>query len=78
MSKISVVVPVYNESKNIKIFKTVNFYFRKIELDFEVIFALDPSNDSSDKILIDESKKNKKIKLNFFPKIPNHQQLWLL
>ena len=38
---------------------------KKIELDFEVIFALDPSNDGSDKILIDESKKIKN-KINYF------------
>ena len=67
MSKISVVVPVYNESKNIKNFlKRLISTLEKIELDFEVIFALDPSNDGSDKILIDESKKNKKIKLIIF------------
>lgn len=67
MSKISVVVPVYNESKNIKNFlKRLISTLEKIELDFEVIFALDPSNDDSEKILIDESKKNKKIKLIIF------------
>ena len=67
MSKISVVVPVYNESKNIRNFlKRLINTLEEIGSDFEVVFALDPSNDDSEQILIDKSQKNKKIKLIIF------------
>ena len=61
---LSVVVPVYNEEKNIEIFlerliKTLS----KIETDYEVIFVLDPSTDQTEKIILNKLHKNKKIKL---------------
>ena len=67
MTKISVVVPVYNESKNIKDFlKRLINTLENIGLDFEIIFALDPSKDDSENILKNECIKNKKIKLITF------------
>ena len=67
MTKISVVVPVYNESKNIKDFlKRLINTLENIGLDFEIIFALDPSKDDSENILKNECIKNKKIKLIIF------------
>ena len=45
MTKLSIVVPVYNEEKNIKIFldRLISTLI-KITDDYEIIFALDPSN----------------------------------
>ncbi len=64
---LSVVVPVYNEEKNIEIFlerliKTLS----KIEIDYEIIFVLDPSTDQTEKIILNKLHKNKKIKLITF------------
>lgn len=66
-NKISILVPVYNEEKNILIFlsrliKVLN----KIGTDYEIIFLMDPSSDNTEKIIINEAIKNKKIKLIVF------------
>ena len=57
--KLSVVVPVYNEEKSIEIFlerliKTLS----KIKSNYEIIFVLDPSTDETEKIILNELKKN--------------------
>ena len=67
MTKLSIVVPVYNEEKNIKIFldRLISTLI-KITDDYEIIFALDPSNDKSEQIILDEININKKIKLIVF------------
>lgn len=67
MIKISILVPVYNEEKNVPIFvermvKTVE----KITQEYEIIFSLDPSRDNTEKIILEEINKNKKIKLIIF------------
>jgi len=63
-NKISVVVPVYNEESNIRIFlDRLNITLKKINEDYEVIFVLDPSTDNTEKIIKDSIKENKKIKL---------------
>ena len=66
-NKISILVPVYNEEKNILIFlsrliKVLN----KIGTDYEIIFLMDPSSDNTEKIIVNETIKNKKIKLIVF------------
>ena len=64
MKKISVVVPVYNEQDNIKVFlNRTKKVLEKIKLDYEILFILDPSTDKSQTILLDETKSDKKIKL---------------
>tara|TARA_X000000950_G_C13787228_1_gene607796 strand:+ start:158 stop:1102 length:945 start_codon:yes stop_codon:yes gene_type:complete len=62
--KISIVVPVYNEEKNIKKFleRTVSS-FKNIIVDYEILFVLDPSTDSTFDIIVDQIKLNNKIKL---------------
>lgn len=62
--KLSVVVPVFNEEKNIKEF-TVRLIssLKSIDLDYEVIFVLDPSKDSTEDKILQEINLNKKIKL---------------
>ena len=67
MPEISIVVPVRNESENIKPFlqRTENV-LNKIGKPYEIIFSLDPSNDDTEKVILDEIKRNKKIKLLIF------------
>ena len=52
--KISIVVPVYNEERNIKKFleRTV-LSFKNIIVDYEILFVLDPSTDSTFDIIVD-------------------------
>ena len=68
MSKlISIIVPVFNEENNIKPFLTRMIKVLKdINLSYEIIFALDPSTDKTEKIISDEIKKNNNIKLILF------------
>ncbi len=67
MSKISVIVPVYNEEKNINEFiKRTEISLNKTKHDYEIIFLLDPSTDNSKEIILNEIEKNKKIKLIVF------------
>ena len=67
MSKISVIVPVYNEEKNINQFidRSVTS-LNKTKLDYEILFLLDPSTDNSEQLILNEIEKNKKIKLIVF------------
>ena len=64
IKKISIVVPVYNEEENIGNFfeRTINT-LKKINLDYEIIFVLDPSKDNTENIILEKIKQNKKIKL---------------
>ena len=64
LKKISIVVPVFNEEKNIKTFlKRITETISKIELDYEIIFVLDPSDDNTENEIIESISKNKNIKL---------------
>ena len=64
LKKISIVVPVFNEEKNIKtFFKKIIETISKIELDYEIIFVLDPSDDNTENEIIESISKNKNIKL---------------
>jgi len=67
MIEISVVVPVYNESTNIKAFlERAEKVLNEINKPYEIIFALDPSKDDSENIILEETKRNKNIKLLLF------------
>ena len=67
MSEISIVVPVYNEYQNIKPFLLrTESVLDKIGKPYEIIFALDPSSDNTESIILDEIKRNKNIKLLVF------------
>ena len=67
MAEISIVVPVHNESENIKPFlQRTETVLHKLKKTYEIIFALDPSSDNSEKIILDEIKRNKNIKLLVF------------
>ncbi len=64
MIEISIVVPVRNESENIKPFlqETENV-LKKMAKSYEIIFVLDPSTDDTENIILNEIKRNKNIKL---------------
>ena len=63
--KISVIVSFYNEEKSIDSFidETVNELSQINDLDYELIFINDCSNDDSLKKLKEHNKKNNKIKI---------------
>ncbi len=67
MTKISVITPVYNEEKNIRVFlKRIIGTLEKITNEYEIIFILDPSKDKTEELILEEIEKNKKIKLIVF------------
>ena len=67
MIEISVVVPVYNESTNIKAFlERAEKVLNELNKSYEIIFALDPSKDDSENVILEEIKRNKNIKLLLF------------
>jgi dolichol-phosphate mannosyltransferase len=65
--EISVIVPVYNEAKNIELFtyKTVET-IKALVVSYEIIFVLDPSSDSSLEKIQEHISKNSNIKLILF------------
>ena len=64
MVEISVVVPVRNESENIKLFlQSAENTLNKLGKSYEIIFSLDPSTDDTENIILNEIKRNKNIKL---------------
>ena len=64
LKKLSIVVPVFNEEKNIKTFlKRITETISKIDLDYEIIFVLDPSDDNTENEIVESISKNKNIKL---------------
>ena len=67
MSEISIVVPVLNESENIKPFleRTENV-LKKMGKTYEIVFALDPSSDDTENVILNEIKRNKNIRLLVF------------
>lgn len=61
---LSIVVPVYQEEKNILEFlKRSISIFEKIDKNYEIIFTLDPSTDRSEEVVVDANRKNPNIKL---------------
>ena len=66
-NKISIIVPVYNEENNIKIFLSrLLLTLKKINKDYEVIFTLDPSSDRTEDIILGEIKNNNNLRLIVF------------
>ena len=61
---ISIVVPVYREEKNIPEFLSrVVTILEKITSDFEIIFAMDPSPDRTEEIILEHRSKDRRVKL---------------
>jgi len=64
---ISVVVPVYKEEHGIRPFLSrLESVMTKMDVTYEVIFALDPSPDRTEEIIIEEINRNPAIKLLVF------------
>jgi len=63
---ISIVVPVYNEEKMVIPFLNRTLPILESIGSYEVIFCMDPSNDNTEEIIINETIKNKNIKLLLF------------
>jgi polyisoprenyl-phosphate glycosyltransferase len=61
---LSTVVPVYREEKNIAEFlRRVQPILEAITSDYEIIFALDPSSDRSEEIILEQRAEDPRIKL---------------
>jgi len=62
--EISVVVPVYNESPNIKPFlNRLEPVLEKLTSRYEVIFCLDPSSDDTEAVVLRQIERNPNVKL---------------
>lgn len=68
MSKLlSIVVPVYNESKNINPFLVrVKSILASMKVNYEIIFCLDPSSDNTQEVIQEEINRNAHVKLLLF------------
>jgi dolichol-phosphate mannosyltransferase len=66
-TKISVIVPVYQEERSIHPFLKVTVpLLDKITNRFEIIFCLDPCKDRSEQFILDARSKDRRIKLLLF------------
>lgn len=64
MKKISVVVPVYNEEKNVPVVvDRLSQVMGRIGFDYEIIFALDPCPDRTEEVVLSYHQKDPRIKL---------------
>jgi polyisoprenyl-phosphate glycosyltransferase len=64
---ISLVVPVYKEEANIRPFlQRAEKLFEQMGVTYEIIFALDPSPDRTEEVILQEINRNQKIKLLIF------------
>jgi dolichol-phosphate mannosyltransferase len=64
---LSVVVPVYKEAGTIKPFLTrTEVVMAKLGVSYEIIFALDPSPDDTEAVILREIKRNPAVKLILF------------
>ncbi len=65
--KLSVVVPVYNEEKNIIPFlQRILLSLKNIGVNYEILFCLDPSSDCTERIIKEQMQHNPSIKLIIF------------
>jgi glycosyltransferase involved in cell wall biosynthesis len=64
---VSVVVPVYKEAGNIKPFlQRTEAVMKKLGVSYEIIFALDPSPDDTEAVILREIERNSAVKLILF------------
>jgi dolichol-phosphate mannosyltransferase len=65
--EISLIVPVYKEEANIRPFLArAETVFAKMAKTYEIIFALDPSPDRTEEIIVEEINRNPNVKLMVF------------
>lgn len=64
---ISLIVPVYKEEANIRPFLVrAEKVFERMGVFYEIIFALDPSSDRTEEVILEEINRNPNIKLMVF------------
>src|ERR1700735_352561 len=64
---VSVVVPVYKEAGNIKPFlQRTEAVMQRLGVSYEIIFALDPSPDDTEAVILREIERNPAVKLILF------------
>jgi glycosyltransferase involved in cell wall biosynthesis len=65
--ELSIIVPVYNEERNVPEFlRRVQPILQSCVRDYEIIFCLDPSTDRTQEIILEERKTDPSIKLLAF------------
>lgn len=63
MSLLSIIIPSYNEEQNISnTAKVLSSVLEEAAIDYELIFVSDGSTDRTYEVILDESKKNKRVK----------------
>src|ERR1700758_437764 len=64
---LSIVVPVYKEAGNIKPFLLrTEAVMAKLDVSYEIIFALDPSPDDTEGVILREIERNPAVKMILF------------
>lgn len=67
MVTLSIIVPVYKEADNVRPFlRRTEAVMAAMKLSYEIIFALDPSPDDTEAIILEEINRNPAIKLILF------------
>ena len=68
MTLLSIVVPIYNDAECVKscVNKLVRVTESLVGEDYEIIFSVDPSNDNTYELIIEEHDKNNKVKAILF------------
>jgi len=62
--RLSVVVPVYKEERNVPVFLgSIVPILESLSRDFEVIFALDPSPDRTEELILEHRARDERVKL---------------
>lgn len=62
--ELSVVVPVYNEEKNIPVFlDRMTPILTGVARDFEIIFTMDPSRDNTEEVILERRRSDPRVKL---------------
>ena len=62
--RLSIIAPAYNEEKTIPLFlETLERILPPVTEDYEIIFALDPSSDASERIVEEAHRRNPRVKL---------------
>ena len=65
--EVSLIVPIYKEEANIRPFLArAEAVFARLDISYEVIFALDPSPDKTEEVVQEEINRNPNIKLLVF------------
>jgi dolichol-phosphate mannosyltransferase len=64
---LSIVVPVYKEEANIRLFLArAEALMARMKISYEIIFALDPSPDRTEEVIREEIQRNPRLKLMVF------------